>query len=146
MRHGILKTKFGAGKDANDMLMRKLAYNFFTNGSIKTTITKAKVLKKHVDTLVEKLKTDTEANRNVLKRFLVHKDLIDRLYEQLPSVIGEIKGGYTRIQKLQMRHTDGAHMARLTWSRPVVVEAKPVVQEKKKETPVIKEKKVTKKS
>lgn len=144
MRHGILKTKFGAGKDANDMLMRKMAYNFFTNGSIKTTETKAKVLKKHIDRLVEKFKTKTESNRNVLLKFVVHEDLIDRLYEQLPSVIGEIKGGYTRIQKLQTRYSDGALMARLVWSRPVVIETKSVVKEQKAEKPAAKEKKAKK--
>ena len=144
MRHGILKTKFGAGKDANDMLLRKMAYNFFTHGSIKTTETKAKVLKKHIDRLVEKFKSKTESNRNVLLKFVVHEDLIDRLYEQIPSVLGDIKGGYTRIQKLQTRYSDGAPMARLVWSKPVVVETKPVVKEakpKKEAKPVTKEKK-----
>lgn len=139
MRHGILKTKFGAGKDANDMLLRKLAYNFFAHGSLKTTVSKAKVLKKHIDTLVEKLKVKTEANRNILLHFLVHEELIDRLYEQLPPILGEVKGGYTRIQKLQVRYSDGAPMARLIWSRPVVVEKKPMaVEAKKQEKPAVK--------
>src|SRR3990167_6763458 len=103
MRHGILKTKFGGGKDANDMLMRKMAYNFFSHGSLKTTQTKAKVLKNHIERLVEKMKIKTEANKNILLRFLESEKLINLLYEQIPPVLGEIKGGYVRIEKLQVR-------------------------------------------
>lgn len=124
MRHGILKTKFGAGKDAEDMLMRKLSYNFLMNGSLKTTVKKAKVLKQHIDRLVEKMKVKSEANTNILKQYIVHEDLIAKLYEQIPAVLGEIKGGYTRIQKLQVRYSDGAPMARIAWSRPIVLETK----------------------
>lgn len=145
MRHGILKTKFGAGKDAEDMLMRKLAYNFLKNGSMKTTVTKAKVLKQHIDRLVEKMKVKTEANRNILKQYVVHEELIDKLYEQIPAVLGEIKGGYTRIQKLQVRYADGAPMAKITWARPIVLDVKPAVVEKRvTEKAPVKEKKEVK--
>ena len=151
MRHRIQKTKFGGGKDANDMLIRKLAYNFFTHGSIKTTETKAKVLKQHIERLVEKIKEDTQANRNVLKRFLVSETLIDTLYKQVPSAIANINGGYVRIEKLSVRYSDGAPMARIMWSRPVVIEtevkeapAKKTAKAEKEAKPEVKEKKAKK--
>lgn len=150
MRHRIQKTKFGGGKDANDMLMRKMAYNFFTHGSLKTTQTKARVLKSHLERLVEKMKERTEANKNVLKKYLVSEKLIENLYQQVPAVMGNIKGGYVRIEKLQVRISDGAPMARIMWSRPVVIQpevkeiAPKKVKEPKKEKTVASEKKAKK--
>ena len=93
------------------------------------------------------MKEKTEANKNVLKKYLASDELIDRLYEHVPAAVADIKGGYTKIEKLQIRYSDGAPMARLFWSKPVVVEAKPVkVEEQKKEKPAAKtkEKKETK--
>lgn len=141
MKHRIQKTKFGGGKDANDMLLRKMAYNFFSNGSLKTTQTKAKVVKQHIEKLVEKLKIKNEANQNVLKRLLDSEELVKSLYEQIPSALGDIKGGYVRIEKLQVRISDGAPMARLLWSRPVVIQKE--VKEVK-EVPAKKEAKTAK--
>lgn len=124
MRHGYKKIKFGYGKDANDMLMRKLAYNFFTNGKIVTTDTKAKVLKSYVEKLVEKLKEKNEANKNSLLRSLGSQALIDTLYETVTDKVKGIQGGYVRVQRLAIRLSDGAPTARLSWTFPMVKEEK----------------------
>lgn len=144
MRHGILKTKFGRGKDANDMLIRKLSYNFLMHGSIKTTERKAKVLKQHIERMVEKMKERSEANTNVLKRYGVPVSLINSLYEQVPGAIGDLKGGYVRVEKLSIRYSDGAPMAKLSWTKPVVLTTKIEKEEKTQEKPAVKSKKAEK--
>lgn len=139
MRHRVKKIKFRQGKDATDMLMRKLAINFFSRGKLKTTLKKAKVLKSRVEKLVEKVKEKNQANKNYLLRFLGENKLIDLLFENVGPVLKDKTGGYVKVVKLGYRPSDGAPYARLEWAYPVVIEPKPVIK-KTKPTKLVKEK------
>jgi large subunit ribosomal protein L17 len=146
MRHGQRKFKVQLGKDANKMLVRKLAYNFLSQGKIVTTEKKAKILKTHIERLVEKTKADTQANKNFLLRNLAKVDLVQRFITSVGPVMTGRVGGYVRLQKLHQRDSDGALMTRVEWTVPVVmaveIKVKPPVTEKVPAT----EKKVVKKS
>ncbi len=125
MRHKVKKIRFGIGQDANSMLLRKLASNFFLRGSITTTHKRAKALKQHLDTLVGKIGEKSEANKNILLKYLGSSDLVDQVFSQVSEASKASRGGYVRIQKLLFRPTDGSGMAKVTWSKPVVIESKP---------------------
>ena len=147
MKHRATKIKFRAGKDANKMLMRKLAVNFLAHGKLTTTEKKAKVLKTHLEKLVEKTKTRTEANKNYLLSNLASPSLVERMFIQVGSAVNGRVGGYVRVEKLHNRLSDGASMAKVTWAMPVVMEEpKAVKTVEKPAKPVKKEAKPQKES
>jgi large subunit ribosomal protein L17 len=141
MKHRAKKAKFGYGKDANQMLLRKLASNFFVSGKLETTKQKAKAAQSEVERMVTKAKTNTEADRNYIRKHITTNTVMDLLINQIAGQLGKVGSGYTRIVKLNQRITDGAQIARLEWAYPVVLkkdEVKPVknTKQQKAETPV----------
>lgn len=130
MRHGYHKPKFKTGKDANDMLMRKLAVNFITRGSMVTSEKKAKTLRPFVERIVQKAKGNTQADKNYLLRYFPQVEYITLLTEQIAPALKEMSGGYVRVIRLNQRDSDGTVMSRIEWAHPVVVNA-PVKEEKK---------------
>lgn len=123
MKHRIKKIKFSYGRDANRMLMRKLAVNFLARGYLKTTISKARVLKTHLEKLVSKMKVKSEANKNYLLRYLGDKKAIDNGFKVIGPAFQKINGGYVRIVKIDMRSSDGTVMSKVEWAHPVVLES-----------------------
>lgn len=124
MRHGVKKIKFNFGKDANKALIRKLAVNFLDKGYLQTTLSKAKVLKPHLEKLVTKMKSKSESNKNFLLRYLSDKKIVDDGFERIGPALSKVQGGYVRIIKLGMRGSDGSFMAKVEWAYPVVKEEK----------------------
>ncbi len=122
MYHRVKKIKFRAGRDANKMLIKKLLYNFFSNGKITTTLKKAKVLKSVVEKLVQKTKEKTEANKNFLLRYITSKKMTKFLFNTVGPTLKDKAGGYVRILRLGARSSDGSETAKLEWAYPVLVE------------------------
>ncbi len=143
MKHGLKKIRFGKGQDANIMLLRKLTNNFFLKGNITTTYKRAKILKQHVDTLVGKIGDKSEASKNILLKYIGSPGMVSKVMEQIGDSSKSTSGGHVRVQKLLFRTTDGAAMAKVTWTHPVVIEPEPVKEEVKvKEVKAKKDKKV----
>ena len=115
MRHGVKKLKFSNGVDANRAIVRKLALNFFLNGKLATTLSRAKAIKPVIERLIEKMKVRTEANVNYLKHKLNNLEVIEIAYKDISPVISKINGGYIRVIKLGQRESDGAEKARIEW-------------------------------
>ncbi len=122
MRHGFRKVKFGLGIDANRMLLRKMAFNFLKNGKMVTTEKKAKALQSYVETLVQKSKVETEASRNFLLKKLGSVEVIKTLYGQIGPALKDKPSGFITLRRLHARVSDGATMAEVRWSVPVMVE------------------------
>ncbi|OGK11873.1 50S ribosomal protein L17 [Candidatus Roizmanbacteria bacterium RIFCSPLOWO2_01_FULL_37_12] len=106
------------------MLVRKLAKNFIVNAKLETTLKKAKVLKSVIESLVEKSKIETEANKNYLLKHLGDKKLIRQMFKEVGSGFKDRVGGYLRIVRLGIQRADGTETARLEWTRPIVIEEK----------------------
>lgn len=121
MKHAINKLKLKSGKDANEMLVRKLAFNFLSTGYMVTTEKKAKILKTFMERVVNKSKEQNEANKNTLLRYFPQKKVISALFEQVGPTLKERAGGYTKIAKLAARDSDGALMVKIQWAHPVVI-------------------------
>jgi large subunit ribosomal protein L17 len=120
MRHRVKKLKFSNGVDANRAIVRKLALNFFLNGKLATTLSRAKAIKPVIERLIEKMKVKTEANVNYLKHKLNNLEVIKIAYKDINPVIAKINGGYVRIIKLGKRESDGAETARIEWVYPII--------------------------
>jgi len=133
------KIKFRGGKDANKMLMRKLASNFLLSGKMSTTKQKAKAAQSIVERLVTKAKTHTEADQNFILRNITDQSTMKILINQIVPQLTQTKNGYTKIVNLGTRQTDGAEKARLEWAYPVVsaVEKVKVKKVKQVKTEVI---------
>lgn len=126
------KIKFRGGKDANKMLMRKLASNFLLSGKMATTKHKARAAQSIVEKLVTKAKTHTEADQNFILKHITAQSTMKILIGEIVPQLSQVQSGYTRIVNLGVRQTDGADKARLEWAYPVVskVEKSKVKKEK----------------
>lgn len=131
MRHRVKSIKFKYGRNANKMLTRKLLKNFVTNGRMTTTEKKIKLVKHQVEKLVQLAKKNTEASRLSLRSRLADKKIEDTLIRHVSPVFKDKPSGFTTLIRLSQRDSDGANIAKLQWSLPVVLE-KPVKKEKKK--------------
>ena len=127
--------KFGSGKDANRMLVRKLTREFFLKGTLTVTVVRAKAPRPSVEHMVHLAKKKTESAKNVLLSKTGDKKLVDILTGQIAPVFSEKSGGFVRITRIGTRSSDGSLMGKLGWTLPVVLEEKkPKIKEKKVET------------
>ncbi len=122
MKHREKKFKLKGGKDANDMLLRKLAVNFVEHGKMITTEKKGKALTSYIGKLVEKTKVRNEANKNFLLHHFNSVKIVNSLFDKVGPVVKDINGGHTVLKRLQQRYSDGAMMVQVTWARPVLMD------------------------
>jgi large subunit ribosomal protein L17 len=111
MRHGNKINHLGRKKAHRDALMKNLSNALITNKRITTTLAKAKELRKHIEPLLTKCKTDTTHSRRMLFSYLQDKEIIKELFGNISEKIANRPGGYTRIIKLGFRYSDAAEMA-----------------------------------
>ena len=78
---------------------------------INTTEAKAKALRRFIEPLVTKSKSDTTHNRRVVFSYLRNKYAVTELFKEISVKIGDRPGGYVRIIKLGNRQGDNAPMA-----------------------------------
>jgi large subunit ribosomal protein L17 len=78
---------------------------------ITTTVAKAKELRKHIEPLINKTKSDTTHNRRILFSYLQDKESIKELFGVIADKVANRPGGYTRIIKLGFRKGDAADIA-----------------------------------
>ncbi|MCB0271509.1 MAG: 50S ribosomal protein L17 [Bdellovibrionales bacterium] len=111
MRHRVAGRKFGRRIDERRALFRGLATNLIDEGRIKTTLEKAKELRKIVEPLVTiAKKDDLHARRQVAGR-IYKKESVKKLFEEWGPMFKDRNGGYTRIYKYTTRQGDGAKLA-----------------------------------
>lgn len=99
-------------------MLANMACSLIEHKRINTTVAKAKALKKFVEPLITKAKTEnnqtTEAgmhNRRIVFKNLRNKYAITELFTNVAEKVGDRPGGYTRIIKLGNRLGDNADMA-----------------------------------
>lgn len=122
MRHGVKKIKFNQGKDANKMLMKKLAINFLEKGKLITTKAKAKALISYLEKLLTKAKEASEANKNVLLKRFGNRPIVHRLFKEIGPVLKVKNSGFLKSTNLGQRMSDGSAQVKVEWTVPVVVE------------------------
>jgi large subunit ribosomal protein L17 len=88
-----------------------MATSLIMHKRITTTLQKAKALRKYVEPLITKAKTDTTESRRVVFSYLQNKYAITELFSTVSEKVASRPGGYTRIIKLGKRPSDAADMA-----------------------------------
>ena len=111
MRHKKDVKKLGRNSKARKALLRNLATSLFKEKKIKTTLAKAKELRRFAEPLITFAKKgDLNARRHV-SRFITEKGVVKELFEEVAPKYIERNGGYTRIVKIGTRSGDAAKMA-----------------------------------
>lgn len=111
MRHRVVKHNFGRRHGPKKALLRGLVDSLVEHGRIKTTLPKAKELRRHVEKAVTiGKKQSVHARRLLLSRY-PNQNTVKTLVDDLGKRFLERPGGYTRIIKLGSRPGDQAEMA-----------------------------------
>ncbi len=111
MRHGKKFNHLGRKASHRKAMLANMACSLIQHKRIKTTLAKAKSLRKYIEPLITKSKNDTTHSRRIVFSYLKQKEAITELFGEVSSKISERSGGYTRILKLGNRLGDNAQMA-----------------------------------
>lgn len=111
MRHGKKVNHLGRKAGHRQALLSNLASSLILNKRITTTVAKAKALRKYVEPLITKAKSDTTHSRRTVFSYLQNKESVTTLFGEVASRTAERAGGYTRIIKMgEGRLGDNAEM------------------------------------
>ena len=111
MRHGKKFNHLGRTASHRKAMLSNMAASLITHKRINTTLAKAKELKKYVEPLVTRSKTDSTHNRRMVFSYLQNKEAVTELFREVAVKVGDRPGGYTRIIKTGNRLGDNAEMA-----------------------------------
>ncbi len=92
-------------------LMRNMSVSLLRHETIRTTLPKAKELRRVVEPLITLAKTDGDANRRVAYARLRDTEIVEKLFAELGPRFRTRPGGYTRILRMLPRPGDSAPMA-----------------------------------
>ena len=108
MRHNKKFNHLSRTASHRQALLANMAISLIMHKRITTTVAKAKALKKYVEPLITRSKTDTTTSRRVVFRYLQNKVAVPELFKEISTKVADRPGGYTRIIKLGSRLGDGA--------------------------------------
>mgnify|MGYP005856988799 CR=1 FL=1 len=110
MRHGKKINHLGRTAPHRKALLSNMATSLILHKRIETTVAKAKALRKYVEPLLTKSKSDSTHARRTVFAYLQNKEAIKVLFDEISDKIASRNGGYTRIIKLGNRLGDNAEM------------------------------------
>mmetsp|Transcript_15701 Transcript_15701/g.23113 ORF Transcript_15701/g.23113 Transcript_15701/m.23113 type:complete len:138 (-) Transcript_15701:105-518(-) len=111
MRHRKGFKKLGKPADQRKALLRALTTEVIRHGRIKTTLVRARAVRKHVDHMITLGKRgDLHARRQAMS-WVYDKNLVHALFDAAPERYGDRNGGYTRVLRTVPRQGDNAKMA-----------------------------------
>ncbi len=111
MRHGKKFNHLGRKAAHRKALLRNLSVALIEHKRIETTLAKAKALRKFIEPLVTKGKTNTMHSRRVVFSYLQNKEAVKEIFDAIAEKVGDRPGGYVRVIKTGFRRSDGAEMA-----------------------------------
>ncbi|WP_423597482.1 50S ribosomal protein L17 [Roseateles sp. MS654] len=111
MRHRNGLRKLNRTSEHRAAMFRNMAVSLLQHEAIKTTLPKAKELRRIVEPLITLAKEPTVANRRLAFNRLRDRDIVVKLFNELGPRFATRPGGYTRILKMGFRVGDNAPMA-----------------------------------
>jgi large subunit ribosomal protein L17 len=111
MRHGVKGRKLGRTASHRSATLKLLATSLLQHKKIKTTLAKAKELRKFVEPIITRAKKDSVHSRRLIAEKINDRAIVTELFGEIVAKIGERPGGYTRVVQLGQRKGDGALMA-----------------------------------
>lgn len=110
MRHGKKFNHLGRTASHRSAMLSNMASSLIKHKRINTTVAKAKALRKYIEPLITKAKSDTTHSRRVVFSYLQDKESVTELFGNVADKVAARPGGYTRILKLGARLGDNAEM------------------------------------
>lgn len=111
MRHRKTTAQLGRTASHRDAMLRNLCTDLLRHERVKTTLAKAKAVRRVAERMVTLGKRDTLHSRRRAARVIRDKEVVRKLFDDLAPRYAQRPGGYTRILKLQRRAGDDAEMA-----------------------------------
>jgi len=111
MRHRLSNRKLNRTSSHRLAMLRNMANSLLRHEVIKTTLPKAKELRRVAEPLITLGKTATVANRRLAFNRLRDRDIVVKLFDELGPRYAARNGGYLRILKCGFRVGDNAPMA-----------------------------------
>jgi large subunit ribosomal protein L17 len=108
-RHGL--RKLNRTSEHRQAMLRNMCNSLIQHEAIKTTLPKAKELRRVVEPLITLAKESSVANRRLAFDRLRDRDNVTKLFDVLGPLFQARPGGYTRILKMGFRPGDNAPMA-----------------------------------
>ncbi len=113
MRHRVQKNHFNRNTNERKALLKGLLRSLIEQGEIITTDGKAKEIKRLMDKLVYKAKTDTVENRRLVHRVFGRRDVVNTLFERIAPAMADRISGFTTTSRNGSRRGDSAQMVTL---------------------------------
>ena len=110
MRHGKKFNHLGRKTAHRGAMLSNMATSLIMHKRINTTVAKAKALRKYIEPILTKSKTDDTHSRRVVFSYLQDKESVTELFSNVADKIANRPGGYTRIIKTGARLGDNAEM------------------------------------
>ena len=135
MRHHLSGRQLSRNAPHRHALLRSLSVSLLRHETIRTTVPKAKELRRVVEPLITLGKDDSEHNRRIAFSRLRDSEIVAKLFDTIGPRFKARPGGYTRILHMAPRPGDNAPMALMQLverSAPVAVEAAPEDKKAKK--------------
>ena len=124
MRHRNGLRKLNRTSEHRAAMLRNMSVSLLRHEAIKTTVPKAKELRRVVEPLITLAKVPSLANRRLAFARLRDREIVTKLFNELGPRYQTRPGGYTRILKMGFRVGDNAPMAFVELvDRPEVTEA-----------------------
>ena len=111
MRHGHGLRKLNRTSSHRLAMLRNMSNSLLRHELIKTTVPKAKELRRMVEPLITLAKEPTLANRRLAFNRLRDREMVVKLFAEIGPRYKTRQGGYTRILKFGFRSGDNAPMA-----------------------------------
>jgi large subunit ribosomal protein L17 len=111
MRHRHSGRQLNRNSSHRKAMFKNMASSLFRHEIIKTTLPKAKELRRVAEPLITRAKTDSVANRRLVFDRIRDREMVTKLFNELGPRFKERPGGYVRILKCGFRRGDNAPMA-----------------------------------
>ena len=103
--------KLGRTTAHRNAMLRGMVTFLIENGSIETTLTRAKEVRSVAEKMITLGKKNTLASRRQALAYITKEDVVKKLFDVVAPSYASRNGGYTQIYKLGPRRGDGAEMA-----------------------------------
>lgn len=134
MRHRQSGRQLNRNSSHRKAMFRNMASSLFEHEVIRTTVPKAKELRRVVEPLITRAKSDSVSNRRIVFDRIRNRDMVSKLFNELGPRYESRPGGYMRILKCGFRTGDKAPMAIVELvDRPQIEDAEPETVESSSE-------------
>ena len=102
--------KLGRPTDHRNAMLRGMVTYLLENGSIETTVTRAKEVRSMAEKMITLGKDASLHNKRQAFAYITKKDVVKKLFDEIAPKYAERNGGYTRVIKTGPRRGDAAEM------------------------------------